>query len=109
MVVVMGADFGIETMVDPSTVPNAAPNAPAVNVPAPHTQSPATQPRVPRSPTPDSAKFRATNGARHDHAEDPDSVASRDDSDLEEDPESQTELLARHLGAEIIAEEDHGA
>ena len=23
--------------------------------------------------------------------------------------ESQTELLARHLGAEIIAEEDHGA
>jgi DNA polymerase-3 subunit gamma/tau len=125
MVVVMGADFGIETMVDPSAAPNApasnapapnapapnapASNAPAVNVPVPHTQSPATQPRVPTSPTPDSAKVRATNGARHDYAEDPDSVASRDDSDLEEDPESQTELLARHLGAEIIAEEDHGA
>jgi DNA polymerase III subunit gamma/tau len=110
MVVVMGADFGIETMVDPSAAPNApASNAPAVNVPVPHTQSPATQPRVPTRPTPDSAKVRATNGARHDHAEDPDSVASRDDSDLEEDPESQTELLARHLGAEIIAEEDHGA
>jgi DNA polymerase III subunit gamma/tau len=110
MVVVMGADFGIETMVDPSAAPNApASNAPAVNVPVPHTQSPATQPRAPTRPTPDSAKVRATNGARHDHAEDPDSVASRDDSDLEEDPESQTELLARHLGAEIIAEEDHGA
>jgi DNA polymerase-3 subunit gamma/tau len=110
MVVVMGADFGIETMVDPSAAPNApASNAPAVNVPVPHTQSPATQPRAPTRPTPDSAKVRATNGARHDHAEDPDSVASRDDRDLEEDPESQTELLARHLGAEIIAEEDHGA
>jgi DNA polymerase-3 subunit gamma/tau len=36
-------------------------------------------------------------------------VASRDDSDLEEDAESHAELLARHLGAEIIAEEDHGA
>ncbi|HET6759473.1 MAG TPA: DNA polymerase III subunit gamma and tau, partial [Propionibacteriaceae bacterium] len=115
MVVVMGADFGIETMVDPSAAPNtpapntAAPNATAQNVPAPHTQSSAMQPRVPTSPTPESAKVRAANGARHDYAEDPDSVASRDDSDLQEDPESQTELLARHLGAEIIAEEDHGA
>jgi DNA polymerase-3 subunit gamma/tau len=36
-------------------------------------------------------------------------AASRDDSDLEEDAESHTELLVRHLGAEIIAEEDHGA
>jgi DNA polymerase-3 subunit gamma/tau len=110
MVVVMGADFGIETMVDPSAAPNAsASNAPAVNVPASQTQPSAMQPRVPTSRTPDSAKVRATNGARHDHAEDPDAAASRDDSDLEEDPESQAELLARHLGAEIIAEEDHGA
>ena len=110
MVVVMGADFGIETMVDPSAAPNApVSNAPAVNVPAPHTQPSAMQPRVPTNRTPDSARVRATNGARDHHAEDPDSMASRDDSDLEEDPESQTELLARHLGAEIIAEEDHGA
>ena len=41
--------------------------------------------------------------------EDRDAVASRDDSDLDEDAASHTELLARHLGAEIIAEEDHGA
>jgi DNA polymerase-3 subunit gamma/tau len=115
MVVVMGADFAIETMVDPSAAPNApaptapTPNTTAPNVPAPHTQSPGMQPRVSTSPTPESAKVRGTNGERHDHADDPDSVASRDDSDLEEDPESQTELLARHLGAEIIAEEDHGA
>jgi hypothetical protein len=34
---------------------------------------------------------------------------SRDDTDLDENSESQTQLLARHLGAEIIAEEDHGA
>ena len=41
--------------------------------------------------------------------DDRDAAASRDDSDLEETAESHTELLARHLGAEIIAEEDHGA
>jgi DNA polymerase III subunit gamma/tau len=105
MVVVMGADFAVETMVDPSAAPNAA----SVGV-APR-MVPATD-RLPTAPgpAPDSPKIRATtNGAGHDTAEDPDALASRDDSDLEEDAESQTELLARHLGAEIIAEEDHGA
>ena len=38
-----------------------------------------------------------------------DAAASRDDSDLDETAESHTELLARHLGAEIIAEEEDGA
>ena len=52
---------------------------------------------------------RAANGSQNAIAEDPDEVASRDDSDLTEDAPSHTELLARHLGAEIIAEEDHGA
>jgi DNA polymerase-3 subunit gamma/tau len=51
----------------------------------------------------------ATNGAQKAMADDPDEAASRDDSDLTEDAQSHTELLARHLGAEIIAEEDHGA
>ena len=41
--------------------------------------------------------------------DDRDAAASRDDSDLEETAESHTELLARHLGAEIIAEEEDGA
>jgi DNA polymerase-3 subunit gamma/tau len=101
MVVVMGADFAIETMIDPSAAPNTAVQ--------PRSQSPATPPPAAPGPAPNSPKIRATNGVRHDTAEDPDALASRDDSDLEEDAESQTELLARHLGAEIIAEEDHGA
>ena len=41
--------------------------------------------------------------------DDRDAAASRDDSDLDETAESHTELLARHLGAEIIAEEEDGA
>nr|WP_239579483.1 DNA polymerase III subunit gamma and tau [Microlunatus panaciterrae] len=41
--------------------------------------------------------------------DDRDAAVDRNDTDLEENSESHTELLARHLGAEIIAEEDHGA
>ncbi|HET8915876.1 MAG TPA: hypothetical protein VFM91_09240, partial [Propionibacteriaceae bacterium] len=67
-------------------------------------------PQTARTPaTPDAATARATNGAQNAIAEDPDEAASRDDSDVKEDPQSHTDLLARHLGAEIIAEEDHGA
>ena len=100
MIVVMGADFAIETMVDPSAASSTA---------ATPTVQTTDRPPVAPGPAPDLPKVRATNGARHDAAEDPDALASRDDTDLEEDAESQTELLARHLGAEIIAEEDHGA
>ena len=42
-------------------------------------------------------------------ADERDAVATRSDSDLEESAESHTELLARHLGAEIIAEETERA
>jgi DNA polymerase-3 subunit gamma/tau len=100
MVVVMGADFTIETMVDPSATPSSG----AARTQWPTAQASATPVSAPESPT-----MRATNGARHDNTDDPDAIARRDDSDLVEDQESQTELLARHLGAEIIAEEDHGA
>jgi len=100
MVVVMGADFPIETMVDPSATPSFG---------AAHTQWPPAQPSTTPVAAPESPTIRATNGVRHDAADDPDAIARRDDSDLAEDQESQTELLARHLGAEIIAEEDHGA
>jgi DNA polymerase III subunit gamma/tau len=100
MVVVMGADLAIQTMVDPSAAPS---------VEAPRTPPTADQPLAAPRPATDSSTTRATNGARNDAVEDPDAVASRDDSDLEENAESHTELLARHLGAQIIAEEDHGA
>ncbi len=99
MVVVMGADFAVETMVDPS----AAPATGAPRTPPPGEASDAA------TPAPHASRARAANGVGVAAAEDPDAVASRDDSDVEEDAESQTELLARHLGAEIIAEEEHGA
>jgi DNA polymerase III subunit gamma/tau len=100
MVVVMGADFAIETMVDPSAAPAAG---------APRTVQATDKPPVTPGSAPEGPKIHATNGARQNTSEDPDALASRDDSDLEEDAESQAQLLARHLGAEIIAEEDHGA
>ena len=100
IVVVMGADFAIETMVDPSaTSPTGASRTPQV-VP---------QSAAPSPSAPDAAATHTTNGAPNAIAEDPDAAASRDDSDLDEDAESHAELLARHLGAEIIAEEDPGA
>jgi DNA polymerase III subunit gamma/tau len=99
IVVVMGADFAIETMVDPSASQSSAGSRTPDT-----TQTPTAGP-----PAPGPSTARATNGAQNAIAEDPDEAASRDDSDLKEDPQSHTELLARHLGAEIIAEEDHGA
>jgi DNA polymerase III subunit gamma/tau len=99
IVVVMGADFAVETMVDPSATPSAG----ASRTPQAE-QAPTTGTAAPDSPV-----TRATNGAQKAMADDPDEAASRDDSDLTEDAQSHTELLARHLGAEIIAEEDHGA
>jgi DNA polymerase III subunit gamma/tau len=97
IVVVIGADFAIETMVDPSASQSSA-----------GSRTPQTA-RTPATAAPDPATSHATNGAQNAIAEDPDEAASRDDSDVKEDPQSHTELLARHLGAEIIAEEDHGA
>jgi DNA polymerase III subunit gamma/tau len=98
IVVVMGADFTVETMVDPSATPSAGASR------TPQAAQATAGPGAPDSPVPS-----ATNGAQNPMADDPDEAASRDDSDLTEDPQSHTELLARHLGAEIIAEEDHGA
>ena len=99
IVVVMGADFTVETMVDPSASVSAGASRTPQAAKSPAASSPAT----PESST------RTTNGAPNSITEDPDAAASRDDSDLDEDAESHTELLARHLGAEIIAQEDHGA
>jgi DNA polymerase III subunit gamma/tau len=100
IVVVMGADFAVETMVDPSATSSEAASRTSQAVPSP---------ARPASSAPDASATRTTNGAPNAIAEDPDAAASRDDSDLDENAESQTQLLARHLGAEIIAEEDHGA
>ena len=100
IVVVMGADFAVETMVDPGATSSEAASRTSQAVPPPAGPTPSA---------PDISATRTTNGAPNPIAEDPDAAASRDDSDLDENAESQTQLLARHLGAEIIAEEDHGA
>jgi DNA polymerase-3 subunit gamma/tau len=100
IVVVMGADFAVETMVDPSASASAA---------ASRTPQAAKSPASPAAAVPESSATRTTNGAWNSTTEDPDAAASRDDSDLDENAESHAELLARHLGAEIIAQEDHGA
>ena len=47
-------------------------------------------------------------GPREDSADDRDADADRDDAVLDESTESHTELLARQLGAQIIAEEENG-
>jgi DNA polymerase III subunit gamma/tau len=99
IIVVMGADFAVETMVDPSATSSDAASRTSQAVP------PAAGP----APSAPDTTTRTANGAPNAIAEDPDAAASRDDSDLDENAESQTQLLARHLGAEIIAEEDHGA
>jgi DNA polymerase-3 subunit gamma/tau len=52
------------------------------------------------------ATRRGPRGAQPD--DDRDAAADRDDETLDESDESHTELLARQLGAEIIAEEEHG-
>jgi len=49
---------------------------------------------------------RGPRGAQTD--DDRDAAAERDDETLDESDESHTELLARQLGAQIIAEEEHG-
>jgi DNA polymerase III subunit gamma/tau len=127
LVVVLGADFRIETMVEggpsdpppptrpapveeqataswnaPAPVPAAAPAPPAPEAPArldPQVRDHARQQIRPTRQGP------ASTGADDER----DAAATRQDSDLEETTESHTELLARHLGAEVIAEEEERA
>jgi DNA polymerase-3 subunit gamma/tau len=156
IVVVLGADFTIQTMVDPSAagVPSAGVSSAGVSSagasPAgvssvgtggqgrmrPAEPGPPPAPSVPPaagpvSPPPPAAasvpepaapadltarrkareNIRPTRkaAARDQDADDRDAVARRDDSDVDEMSESHTELLARALGAEVIAEEEDGA
>jgi DNA polymerase III subunit gamma/tau len=84
LIVVLGADFNIQTMVDVSAQPEQARQPPAVTRPA------------------DSVSAEET-------IDDRDAAATLGDQDLDEPSASDTDLLERHLGAEIIAEEEHGA
>ena len=111
IVVVLGADFKIETMVGagqrlgriaPRTPPAAEPPPPAE--PAPHRRArairrPGSRPGRASGP-PGGPRTRPQAGP-----DERDEAASRDDTDLDDAAESHRDLLTRHLGAEIIAEE----
>jgi DNA polymerase-3 subunit gamma/tau len=126
LVVVLGADFRIETMVEGGPQDPPSPTRPAPveeqataswNAPPPvPAAAPATVPESPPRLDPrarDQARqqIRPTRqgSASAGADDDRDAAASRQDSDVEETTESHTELLARHLGAEIIAEETERA
>jgi DNA polymerase-3 subunit gamma/tau len=137
LIVVLGTDFTVETMVDAGATtgaPERSRTAPASWDARPPRDAPlGQQPVEPRGPDPrdDGApaaaaapvvdpalQARAREGIRPtrsggagaaDAPDDRDANVDLRDSDLEESAESHTELLARHLGAEVIAEEDGGA
>ncbi|MFB9672138.1 DNA polymerase III subunit gamma and tau [Microlunatus capsulatus] len=128
LVVVLGADFKIETLVEggPSTPTPATRPAPvdqqaaaSWDAPAPAPAAAPIPPPEPPPAEPDRSESReqlrqqirpTRQGPAVASTDDErDAAATRNDSDLEDSAESHTELLARHLGAEIIAEETERA
>ena len=87
LVVVLGADLRIATILEPAGDSRAAGTA----------------------TTPQGGGTPLSTNAHSPSSDDRDAAAALDDADLDDRAETHAELLARHLGAEIIAEEDHGA
>lgn len=111
IVVVLGADFRIETMVDPSASPGAAPRTPPTAEPAAPTPTPAApveavDPALREQARQSIRPTRTDPGGAKPEADDRDLEARRDDSDLDDAAESPADLLARHLDAEIITEDE---
>jgi DNA polymerase-3 subunit gamma/tau len=111
IVVVLGADFRIETMVDPSASPGSTPRTPPAAEPA----APAPPPTAfaePVHPAPREQARQSIRPTRTDpgeakpEADDRDADARRDDTDLDDAVESPADLLARHLDAEIITDDE---
>ncbi|WP_231918623.1 DNA polymerase III subunit gamma and tau [Microlunatus sagamiharensis] len=120
LVVVLGTDFRIETMVDAGsagasgTAREQGRPAPAVRpaaevVPeAPPGQAPVATP-APSGPSARERAIASVQAAGPAEVSDPDEAARRDDTDVDDGVESHHELLARQLGAQIIAEDEPGA
>ncbi len=110
LIVVLGADFEIVTMVDVSAAPAASvPQAPKPwPEPSSETASAGQQARQHVRTTRAASNAGKSNGGE-EPVDDRDAEADRTDADLDDSTVSDTDLLARHLGAEIIAEEEHGA
>ena len=130
LIAALGAEFAIETMVDPGA--SAGPSGASVSGAAQVEQAVASwssSPGVSTDPASSAAATaspsvadvggraqardrirptRAGGTAPRAGDDERDAGVDRNDSDLEETAESHTELLARHLGAEIIAEEGDG-
>jgi DNA polymerase-3 subunit gamma/tau len=108
LVVVLGADFKIEAMVEPGNASAASTRTPPP-APAPPEPAPTPDPVDTRGREQARQGIRPTRedrGAAANGPDDRDEAVSRDDDDLDDAAESHRDLLARHLGAEIIAEED---
>ena len=111
IVVVLGADFKIETMVDPSASPATAPRTPAPAEPAAPAPAPTppvevVDPAIREQARQNIRPTRTDSGGAKPKADDRDADARRDDSDLDDAAESPADLLARHLDAEIITEDE---
>ncbi|MGI3786789.1 MAG: hypothetical protein ACRYG2_39090, partial [Janthinobacterium lividum] len=113
LVVVLGTDFRIETMVDAGAggsapaasarTPPSAPRPPVEQVPA---DAPLGQAPVAAAPSARERAVASMQSARPEETVDPDDAADRDDVDVDDGAESHHALLARQLGAEIIVEDD---
>jgi DNA polymerase III subunit gamma/tau len=110
---VVGAEWKIETIVDPGAEAGAAPPpptepatpaapaAPLSSEPAEPAAPPVVEPEPPAPRRPRMADIQAEPEEFHD----PDAAVDRDDADV--DAESGAALLARELGAQVIEEIPH--
>jgi DNA polymerase III subunit gamma/tau len=114
LVVVLGTDFRIETMVDAGaggSAPREAPGRPAAPAPHPpvdHVPADAPMGQAPVASVP-SARERAVASVQTAGPEavvDPDEAVDRDDADVDDGGESHQALLMRQLGAQVIVEDD---
>jgi len=108
LVVVLGADFKIEAMVEPGNASAASTRTPPPTA-GPPEPAPSPDPVEARVREQARQGIRSTREGRGTAAGGPDErdeAVSRDDDDLDDAAESHRDLLTRHLGAEIIAEED---
>jgi DNA polymerase-3 subunit gamma/tau len=88
------------------TTPSGGPETTA---PADLTPTPPADPALREQARQRIRPTRTGSGRDEAAADDRDAIADRADRDVEEGAASHTELLTRHLGAEIIAEGEHGA
>ena len=108
LVVVLGADFKIETLVEPGNASAGLPRTPrpAAEPSAATAVAEPAESRVREQARQGIRPTREDRGPADAGPDERDEAASRDDDVVDEGGESHRDLLTRHLGAEIIVEED---